>query len=76
MEEVLTVPATAVVERGQVQSVFVPDDDVARLRLVTLGALVDGQYDVLSGLDAGDRVILEPGGLRDGAPVQTRAVTP
>jgi RND family efflux transporter MFP subunit len=52
---VLTVPASAIVRRGQVTSVFVIDHGVARLRLVSLR---DTQ--VLAGLSEGDRVILDP----------------
>lgn len=64
--ERLTVPAAAVVERGQVQTVFVVEAGVARRQLVSLGGLVDADYEVLSGLVAGDVVVLEPSGLTDG----------
>lgn len=66
----LEVPADAVVERGQLQSVFVVEGAVARNRLVTLGEPVDGRYLVLSGLHAGDRVVVRPGPLTDGRAVR------
>jgi multidrug efflux pump subunit AcrA (membrane-fusion protein) len=68
----LSVPSSAVVSRGQIQSVFTVEDATARLRLVTLGQMLDGRYAVLSGLSAGDRVILDPSGLADGSPVEER----
>lgn len=59
---VLIVPASAVVRRGQVTSVFVADRDIARLRLVH----VRGE-EVLAGLSEGETVIVEPAAdLRDG----------
>ncbi len=68
----LSVPSSAVVSRGQIQSVFTVQDGTARLRLVTLGEMLDGRYEVLSGLAAGDRVVLDPSGIADGSPVQER----
>lgn len=68
----LSVPASAVVSRGQIQSVFTVEDGTARMRLVTLGELADGRYDVLSGLSAGDRVVLDPAAVSDGSPVEER----
>lgn len=63
---VLTVPAAAVKENGQVRSVLVVEGDVARVRLITLGALRDGRYEVLSGLGAGEQVVADSKDLRDG----------
>lgn len=58
----LTVPAQAVVQQGQVTSVYVVEDGVARLRLVRLRG-----SEVLAGLRAGDAVVVSPpAGLRDG----------
>jgi multidrug efflux pump subunit AcrA (membrane-fusion protein) len=66
----LSVASSAVASRGQIQSVFTVEDATARMRLVTLGELIDGRYEVLSGLAAGDRVVLDPSGLSDGSPVE------
>jgi RND family efflux transporter MFP subunit len=64
---VLTVPASAIVRRGQVTTVFVVDEGVARVRMVSLRGT-----DVLAGLTEGDVVILEPpAGLVDGRRVVT-----
>ena len=58
----LSVPAAAIVRRGQVASVFVVDKGVARLRLVNVR-----DTEVLAGLADGDAVILDPApGLVDG----------
>lgn len=66
----LTVPEQAVVRRGQLQSVFVVDGDVARRRLVTLGSQSGGRFVVLSGLSGGEQVVLNPDAVQDGGPVR------
>lgn len=67
----LVVPASAVVRRGQVTSVFVARDGRARLRLVRLGAEVGALVTVLAGLDAGEEIVLDPPGhLVDGAAIE------
>jgi multidrug efflux pump subunit AcrA (membrane-fusion protein) len=59
---VLTVPPAAIVRRGQLTSVFVVDNDVARVRLVNLS-----ESEVLAGLTESDVVILSPpAGVTDG----------
>ncbi len=67
--EILTVPASSVLDRGQLRTVFVVQDGRARRLLLTLGELREGRYEVLSGLEAGDMVVLEPGQVEDGQPV-------
>jgi RND family efflux transporter MFP subunit len=56
----LLVPQTAVLERGQIRSIYVVDGDTARLRFVTLGEARDNQREVLSGLTAGEKIIVAP----------------
>ena len=60
-------------ERGQLQSVFVVEDGVAHTRLVTTGRRARDAAEVLSGLNAGERIVapLSPG-LQDGARVEVR----
>jgi len=66
----LLVPQSAVVERGQIRSVYVVEGDTARLRFVTLGEERDDQREVLSGLTAGERIVVMPAPLlSDGARV-------
>jgi hypothetical protein len=57
--EALLVPQSAVLERGQVRSLYVVEGDTARLRFVTLGE-GRGRREVLSGLTAGERIIVTP----------------
>ena len=67
--QVLAVPAGAVVERGQLQAVYVVEEGAAHTRLVTLGA----KGEVLSGLAAGEKVVVPvPASLNDGAKVEVR----
>jgi RND family efflux transporter MFP subunit len=64
---VLTVPASAVARRGQVTTVFVVDQGVARVRMVSLRGT-----EVLAGLADGDVVVVDPpAGLVDGRTVTT-----
>jgi hypothetical protein len=73
VREVLAVPAAAVAERGQLQTVMVAAGGVARTRLVTLGDKRGGRVAVLSGLTEGERVIVPaPPDLADGARVEVR----
>ncbi len=68
--QALTVPAAAVVTRGQLQGLFVVDGDRARLRWVRTGREADGRLEILSGLDAGESFVLRPPAeLADGARV-------
>jgi multidrug efflux pump subunit AcrA (membrane-fusion protein) len=58
--ETLLVPHSAVLERGQVRSVYVVEKEIARLRLVTLGETRDNRREILSGLTAGEKIIVAP----------------
>jgi len=69
----LAVPAGAVTDRGQLQSVLVADSGIARTRLITTGQKLKDRIEVLSGLTAGEKVISPvPQGLSDGARVEVR----
>jgi RND family efflux transporter MFP subunit len=62
--QTLSIPRTAVVERGQLQGVFVLDQEkVASLRYVTLGKSSGSQIEVLAGLQDGERLVAKPGAL-------------
>jgi RND family efflux transporter MFP subunit len=69
----IVVPASSVVRRGQLAMVFVVDDEMtARMRLVSISQPFDGRVEIRSGLEAGERIVLEPPShLRDGAVVRT-----
>jgi RND family efflux transporter MFP subunit len=60
----LVIPRTAVVVRGQLQGVFVLDQNqVASLRYIATGKSSATNVEVLSGLQRGDRVVANPGEL-------------
>lgn len=70
---VVSVPPAAVVERGQLQQLYVVEDGQARLRIVTAGRKAGDRVEVLSGLAAGEKVVVPvPADLRDGARVEVR----
>ncbi|MBE0656889.1 MAG: efflux RND transporter periplasmic adaptor subunit [Bryobacteraceae bacterium] len=72
-KQALAVPTSAIRQHGQVQSVFVADNGVARARLVKTGATLETGVEILSGLMAGDRVIANPPStLSDGARIEVR----
>jgi RND family efflux transporter MFP subunit len=72
--EVLAVPVSALVERGQLRGLFVVGDDSrARLRWIRPGRTADGGMEILAGLSAGERFLLAPPPeLTDGARVEAR----
>ena len=73
MQKVVAVPLAALMERGQLQSVYVVEDGVAHTRLITTGRRNSDAVEVLSGLNAGEKVVLPvPVGLQDGVRVEVR----
>jgi RND family efflux transporter MFP subunit len=52
------IPAASVVRRGQLTGVHVVEGDVVLLRWVRLGRAVGDRIEVLSGLEAGERIVL------------------
>jgi RND family efflux transporter MFP subunit len=73
MQKVVAVPVSALIERGQLQSVFVVEDGMAHTRLVTTGRRAGDAVELLSGLNAGERIVAPlPPGLQDGARVEVR----
>jgi len=70
----LLVPQTAVVERGQLQGVFVLDQNkVATLHYVTLGKPTQSDVEILAGLQDGDRLVATPGSLElDGKRIEAQ----
>jgi RND family efflux transporter MFP subunit len=58
----LLIPRTAVIERGQLQGIYVLDQSrIASLRYITLGKPEAGQIEVLAGLQAGEMLVADPG---------------
>jgi RND family efflux transporter MFP subunit len=69
----LVVPTSALVERGQLQSVLVNEGGTARIRLVTIGERTSHLVEILSGLSAGESVISPvPASLADGTRLEVR----
>jgi RND family efflux transporter MFP subunit len=69
----LRVPATAVVQRGQLEIVFVVANHNAQLRLAKTGRHFGDTVEILSGLDANDSVVVNGADqLSDGQPLETK----
>ncbi len=69
----LRVPASAVVQRGQLEIAFVAANQRAQLHLVKTGKRLGDEVEILSGLDAGDAVIVDGAAqLVDGQPVEVK----
>lgn len=69
----LRVPLSAVVERGQLEIVFVVANQHAQLHLVRTGKRIGDEVEILSGLHAGDAVVIEGAALlTDGQPVEAK----
>ena len=58
-EPVLLIPATAISTRGQLTGVFVERNGILHFRLVRLGRQFGEQWEVLSGLQSGDRIVAD-----------------
>jgi RND family efflux transporter MFP subunit len=66
----VVVPTTAIARRGQLTMVYVVDSaDAARMRLVTIGETFGDRTEILTGLDAGERIVTAPEAIREGSVV-------
>ena len=71
--QALRVPMSAVVLRGQLDIVFVVANQHAQLHLVRTGQRVGDEVEILSGLRAGDAVVVEGAAqFSDGQPVEAK----
>ncbi len=60
--QAVLIPRSAVVERGQLQGIYVLDQNkVASLRYVTLGKPSGAEVEVLAGLQEGEQLVAKPG---------------
>ena len=60
--DAVLLPRTAVLDRGQLQAVYaVSPQNVASLRFVTVGKASGDQVEVLSGIESGERIVVQPG---------------
>lgn len=70
---VVHVPASAVVQRGQLEIAFVVTNRVAQLQLVRTGKRTGDEVEILSGLNPGDPVVVESAALlTDGQRVEAK----
>jgi RND family efflux transporter MFP subunit len=68
--DTLWVPASAVVTRGQMETVFVAVNQHAQLRLVRTGKRTAKEIELLAGISSGESVVVEGAEqLRDGQPI-------
>jgi RND family efflux transporter MFP subunit len=69
----LRVPVSAIVQRGQLEIVFVAANQHAQLHLVKTGTRVGDEIEILSGLHAGDAVVVDGAAqLTDGQLVEAK----
>ena len=67
----MRVPASAVLQRGQMEMLFVVEKHRARLHLIKTGRRVNDETEILSGVDSGDLVVVDnPQQLVDGQHLQ------
>lgn len=66
----LSIPAAAMVSFAGIDKVFVVEGTVAKERRIQVGRRDAERIEVVSGLDAGARVVLSPGNLRGGTTVR------
>jgi membrane fusion protein (multidrug efflux system) len=83
-DEGVAVPATALITFAGLEKVVTVKDGTALERIVTTGRRRDGWVEIITGLNAEEAVVVEPGNLRTGeavtvaesAPVQTSRANP
>lgn len=68
--EGLSVPRSALVQRGELTGVFIAKGGHAELRWLALGEGAGSYLPVRSGLKAGEPIIDRPGALQDGQPIE------
>jgi RND family efflux transporter MFP subunit len=75
-EETVTVPPEALVTFAGIEKVFVVDQGKAREINVATGRRSPDWIEVVSGLRGGEPVVLNPGNLQSGQPIQPETGTP
>lgn len=66
------VPVGTISQRGQLEYVYVAEAGKAQLRLIRTGKRLGGEVEVVSGLNAGEKLIADPLKVQDGQPVEVR----
>jgi RND family efflux transporter MFP subunit len=69
----LRVPVSVVVQRGQMELVFVAVNNRAQLRIVKTGKRIGDEVELVSGVDAGEKVVVDgAANLIDGQPLTAK----
>ena len=69
----LRVPTSAVVQRGQMELVFMVVDGKAQLRIVKTGKRIGDELELVSGVEAGEKIVVgNAASLADGQPLTVR----
>lgn len=69
----LTVPISSVVQRGQMELLFVIENKRVQIRLVKTGKHIGEEVEIVSGVSAGETVVTEGANqLREGQPVEVK----
>ncbi len=67
----LMINSRAIRQKGQLQQVFVAEQGMARMRLVRVGTELDGRTEILSGLQAGEQIVIDASEIeQDGQPLK------
>ncbi len=69
---IITIPHTAVIERGQLTGFYLIDkENIAHFRLFRTGRTLGERIEVISGVKEGDRYVIDPGAdMADGVTVE------
>lgn len=66
------VPMGSVVQRGQLEYVYVAEGGKTHLRLIRTGKRLGGDVEVVSGLNTGEKIVADPSKVHDGQPVEAK----
>lgn len=66
------VPKGSAVQRGQLEYVYVAEAGKAHLRLIRTGKRFGGDVEVVSGLNAGEKIVADPAKVQDGQPLEVK----
>ncbi|MCC7341816.1 MAG: hypothetical protein IT170_12090, partial [Bryobacterales bacterium] len=69
-EQAIFVPNSAVIVFAGIEKVFLLEEGKSVERLVRTGRREDGRVEIVEGLKAGDRVVVKPGNLVGGVPLE------
>lgn len=75
-DPVISIPADALITFAGLEKVVLIDDGKAAERNVTTGRRDSGWVEIVSGLNAGDAVVLDPAGIRTGQPLIVTEAAP